>query len=373
MPLNNLGKFDPRTNHSISRENSISNIPADQMAALINNIANATIASAVYSQSLSVVEKNFQDLEKRLESLRKCASFKVKDQQLNVYVEAPEVKRNLPIFSMKDIKDTTSLSQALPATLQEPAAYTTILDLLQASFPKLMASIELPKRIPRFVFSSAIPLNHESKGNFFPRIVSQGKVVYVAWDSSGCRIAKGFKKTPCDILFENKETFCGVPLSQDNLEGIEKGAGVAAHFMTSKVTVIGMLITKLPGFLQEFLYGNEKSVYDYTVACDSDSDEDNLRSSGLRTRGSSSRSSHTTFGMLGVQGASASPYLQDLPDRPKKPSEKLYPFCIEIIPQFSSEETPVHKEDLERAVEMQFQEKIYEQFSSKKVVNVKFR
>lgn len=331
------------------------------MADLVSNIANATISSTC-SQSSSVVEKNFQDLEKRLETLSKHASFKVKGQELKLYIKAPEVKGNLPIFSVKDIinttidlSDTISLSEELPATLQKWAC-TTILHLLQVSFPELTSSLLFPKEIPKFVFSSAIPLNHESKGNFFPQMVSGGKIAYIAWDSSGSYLTKGFQGKICDILFKNTEAFCGVALSQDNLKGIEEGARVSAHFMTSKLTIIGILITEQPDFSQSFCYSS-RTVYDGRIACDGGSDEDKLHYDRLIVRDPSSRNSRTTFGMLGVQGANVSSNSLNLPDRPKKLGETFRLFCVEIVPRFSSEETPIDKEDLEKAIETQLQKK----------------
>ncbi|KAG6559212.1 hypothetical protein RHABOEDO_000582 [Candidatus Rhabdochlamydia oedothoracis] len=355
MPLNNLGKFDPRTNQSVPRENSIANFPKDQMAAFARNIANANI-SAACSQSTSVLDKQIR--------------FKVNDQELRLRIKEPvkELKKNRDLLIFwKDIEDTIDLSAPLPATLQKSEECTTILSLLKASFPKLTSLSLFPKEIPRFVVSSLIPLNQEGKGNFFPQIESEGQIAYIAWDSSGSQIAKGFKEKTCDILLKNKEAFCGVGLSQANLEGIEEGAGVSAHFMTSKVTVIGILIeSPVPTQSSSWWLSDGRVTDDRRIACDSDSDEDNLGCdvpTGVISRGPSSRNIDTTFGMLGVQGASVSSNSPNLWDRPKKPRETLHPFCLEIVPQFSSEETPVHEKDLEIAVDMQFQKKAFRDLS----------
>ena len=108
MPLHNLGRLDPRANPSISRENAIASIPEDQMAALVSNIANATIAAS--PPSLSTVEKNLQDLQKRFspkdENLGICIknNFQVPlgEQNLSLRIKAPEVSSDLPIFFMKN-------------------------------------------------------------------------------------------------------------------------------------------------------------------------------------------------------------------------------------------------------------------------------
>ncbi|VHO03895.1 hypothetical protein [Candidatus Rhabdochlamydia sp. T3358] len=373
MPLNNLNNTARHQRFpSKGSSNSINQMPADQMSALTRNIANATISEAARSQSSSVVEKNFQDLQEKLSSLSRQISFKVDNQELKLCVRAPEVSRNsggnLPIFFMEDIKDTIDLSASLPATLQGLGC-TSILDLLKANFPRLTSSSFFNKetKIPRFIFSSPIPLNHEGKGNFFPQIESEGQIAYIAWDSSGFHLAKGFKEKTCDILLENKEAFCGVALSQANLEGIEKGAGVSAHFMTSKIMVIGILVIKLPTSTQSWWLGGGRISSDgpelpSRVACDSVSGFRDLCRDDLNERGLSSRSNHTTFGMLGVQGASVSSAKQDLSDRFKNHEERLIPFCLEIVPQFSSKQNPVQKDDLVMAIETLFQEKILAQF-----------
>mgnify|MGYP005615333021 FL=1 len=129
------------------------------------------------------------------------------------------------------------------------------------------------------------------------------------------------------------------------MEEIEEGAGVSDHFITSKVTVIGILVAKPLTYIQSWWLNGGR------IACDSDSDEDSLCSDVLIARGPLSRSDPTTFGMLGIQGATVSSHLQNLPDRPKKLEETLYPFCLEIVPQFSSKQNPVKEEDLVMAVE----------------------
>lgn len=369
MPLNNLN--NPARYQRVplmDSGDSINQMPADQMSALTRNIANATISEAVRSQSPSVVEKNFQDLQERLSFLSRQVSFKIDDQELKLRVKSPEVSSDLPVFFREDIKDTIDLSTPLPATLQKRAC-TTILDLLKINFPRLTSSsfFNRETKIPKFVFSSSIPLNHENKGNFFPQVESEGRIAYIAWDSSGSHLAKGFEEETCDILLKNKEAFCGVALSQANLEGIEKGAGVAAHFMTSKITVIGILVTKPSASTQSWWFGGGGIACDgpklsNRVASDSASGFRDLCHDGLNERGSSSRSNHTTFGMLGVQGATVSSHLQNLPDRPKKPGETLHLFCLEIVPQFSSKQNPVQKDDLVMAIEALFQERILAQF-----------
>lgn len=356
MPLEKI------LNHTVrDPRSSFMNIPADEMTSLVSNIANAAIAESTHSKSSSVVKKNFQDLQKRLPFLNKQIRFKVDKQEIDLHIKAPEVNGDLPIF-MEDIKDTVGLLEPLPATLQD-SERATIWDLLRASFPKLTSSLSY-NQIPRFVFSSPVPLNHENKGSFFPQIESEGQIAFIAWDSSGSQIAKGFREKTCDILLKNKEAFCGVALSQDNLEGIEKGAGVSAHFMTSKVTVIGILLTRPSFDAQSWWLDSGR------IACDSASGFRGCNgASNLIARGPSSRSDCTHFGMLGVQGTRVSGARQDLLDRFKNDGERLNPFCLEIVPQFSSESTPVDEEKLKMAIEMQFQEKIYAQFSSKKVVN----
>ncbi|PWU16638.1 MAG: hypothetical protein C5B45_00025 [Chlamydiae bacterium] len=354
MPLNNLNH--PARHQripSMGLGNSINQIPEDQMSALTCNIANAIISETARSQSPSVVEKNFQDLQERLSSLSRQVSFKIDDQELKLRIKSPEISSDLPVLFREDIKDTIDLSTPLPATLQK-RAYTTILDLLKITFPRLTSSSFSNKeaKIPRFVFSSSIPLNHENKGNFFPQIESEGQIAYIAWDSSGSHLAKGFEEKTCAILLENKEVFCGVALSQANLEGIEKGAGVSAHFMTSKITVIGILVTKPLASTQSWWFSGGRA------ACDSTSGYRDLCCDSLNERGPSSRSIHTTFGMLGVQGVTVSSHLQNLPDRSKKPEETLHPFCLEIVPQFSSKQNPVEKDDLAMAMEALFQGKI---------------
>lgn len=267
---------------------------------------------------------------------------------------------------MKDIKDTIDLSEPLPGELQKSEKCMTILDLLRESFPQLTSFSFFNKdtKIPRFAASSPIPLNYENKGNFFPQIELEGQVAYIAWDSSGSQIAKGFKEKTCDILLKNKKAFCGVALSQANLKGIEEGAGVSAHFITTKVTVVGILITKPPTYTQSWWLGDGR------VACDGSGLSSRIVSdsciaecsSHLISRGLS-KGEMTNFGMLGVQGVSVSHAKQDLPDRFKNRGEKLIPFCLEIIPQFSSEENPVREDDLVMAIDMQFQRKAFTDLS----------
>lgn len=68
MPLeNNLNNPVPRHQRSssvmnipINSYNSINQMPADEMAALTRNIANATISGTARSQSSSVVKKTFR-------------------------------------------------------------------------------------------------------------------------------------------------------------------------------------------------------------------------------------------------------------------------------------------------------------------------
>ncbi len=366
MPLDNLSKSGTPPSCSTGKgEVSIANIPKDQLEAFALNMVNAIAAKTARSQSPSEVEKNLQDLQRRLSSLSNQIRFEVNGQELNLCIKALEVSSDLPIFFREDIKDTIDLSTPLPATLQELKSCATILELLKISFPKLTSSFFFNKKteISRFVVSSPIPLNQEGKGvSFFPQIEAEGQIAYVAWDSSGSKIAKGFKEKKCDILLKDKETFCGVALSQDNLEGIEKGAGVSDHFMTSKVTVIGILVTNSSESKQSWWFGGGR------VACDSP-ELSNRDASGFRDlccddlneRGCASKSDLTTFGMLGAQGGTVSSNLQNLPDRPKKPGETLHPFCLEIVPQFSSKQNPVKEDALLMAVEALLQEKIFAQ------------
>lgn len=325
---------------SIAQAHSITSVPKDQMEALVNNIANATIAS----QSLSTVTRNLQDLQTRFSDMPKYIRFMLGDQELSISIQMSGGNSKLPIFG-KNINDFIDLSFTLPPTLQKQGI-TTILDLLKKEFPKLVSSsfFNQETKIPRFVFSSPIPINDEGKGNFFPQIQlaegSKGQISYVAWDSSGSRIARGVKEKVCDVLLENGESFCGVALSQANLEGVEKGAGVSAHFMTSKVTIIGILIAKLS--TEEWLWsGLDSDGVESRLCCDGPSDL-------------------TTFGMLGVKGAYVGAQ-EDLLDREKRYGEKLIPFCLEIVPQFSSESSPVQEDDLIMAIEMQFQKMALEQ------------
>ena len=355
MPSNNLCKSGAHQASYSTKQEEILSIPNEQQMLadrLADNIFNA-IYNATRSQSPSVVRKNFKYLQERLSSsLGKQISFKLYDQnqvnyqELKLRIKAPEVSSDVPIFLREDIKDTIGLSEPLLATLQKSEECTTILNLLQVNFPKLTSSFfNKETKIPRFIVSSPIPLNQEGKGNFFPQIESEGQVAYIAWDSSGSQIAKGFKEKTCDILLKNKEAFCGVGLSQADLEEIEEGAGVSDHFITSKVTVIGILVAKPLTYIQSWWLNGG------IIACDSDSDEDSRCSDVLIARGPLSRSDPTTFGMLGIQGATVSSHLQNLPDRPKKLEETLYPFCLEIVPQFSSKQNPVKEEDLVMAVE----------------------
>ncbi|HEV3270030.1 MAG TPA: hypothetical protein VGZ69_05215 [Candidatus Rhabdochlamydia sp.] len=362
--LNNPARHQriPSVDINVPVYSSINQMPAEEIQAFSSNIVNAIVA---HSQSKSVVKKNFQDLQ-RLSSLDKQIRFKVSDQELKLRVKAPEVSADLPVFFRKDIKDTIDLSAPLPATLQKPGECTTILDLLKASFPQLTSSPFFNKetKIPRFVFSSPIPLNHENKGNFFPQIASEGQIAYIAWDASASQIAKGFKEETCDILLKNEEAFCGVALSQANLKGIEKGAGVSAHFMTSRVTVIGILVTKPPARTQSYWLDGGRVGYDgprLSRGVVSDSSFAEYPEGRLISRGSS-KGEMTSFGMLGVQGATVSNVKGNLSDRGKREGEKLIPFCLEIVPQFSSEENPVREDDLVMAIEALIQEKIFAQF-----------
>ncbi|MDR2539123.1 MAG: hypothetical protein LBC45_00620 [Chlamydiales bacterium] len=361
MPLGNVDKLNLRANQSTPRENSISSVPEDQRKALVCNLTNATVYTPPLQSSL-VVERNLQGLQERLiPSLSREISFKLYDsdqvnyQEIDLRIKAPEVSSDLPIFFREDITDTMSLSEPLPFILQESKGCTAILDLLKTNFPELTSSpfFNRETKIPRFVVSSPIPLNQEDKGNFFPQIKSEGgKIAYIAWDSSGSQVAKGFREKICDILLDDQEAFCGVALSQDHLKEIEERAGASAYFMTSKVTIIGILIEP-----SEFMQSSW-----FRMACEGSSDDDDLRCDEVIARGSFSGKNRTPFGMLGVQGTGVYSHLRNLPDRQKKQGETLYPFCLEIVPQFSSEEAPVYKENLEMAIEMQFQKKIYEQF-----------
>lgn len=349
------GSLPPSYSESVRQGCSIANLSKDQMAALVSNIANATNAQKNLNQEESIVQKNLQGIKKEFSSLPNGIRFMLESKELHVKVLTPEGNIKLPILERR-VKDIVELSSLLPSTLQEQGS-STILDLLKKEFPKLTSSSFFNKetKIPRFVFSVPIPVNYENKGNFFPQIEAEAEaeaeIAYIAWDSSGSRIARGFAKKTCDVLFENGETFSGVALSEANLEGIENGAGVSDHFMTSKVTIIGILIVK-------------SSKYDWQqnrVEGDSfdDASFDSRRANfHLACDGPSG---HTPFGMLGCQGASVSEVQEELPDREKRAGEKLIPFCLEIIPQFSSKENPVLKDDLVIAIEMQFQKMAFEQ------------
>ena len=360
-PTSRYQKSSSVMNIPIDSCNSINQMPTDEIKALTHN---ATISRAALSQSSSVVKKNFQDLQ-RLSSLNKQIRFKVEDQELGLCIKAPEVNRDLPILFMKNIKDTIDLSEPLPGKLQKAEKCTTILDLLRASFPQLTSFSFFNKdtKIPRFVTSSPIPLNYENKGNFFPQIESEGQIAYIAWDSSSSQIAKGFKEKTCDILLKNKEAFCGVALSQANVKRIEE-VGESAYFMTTKVTVVGVLITKLPAYTQSWWLGDGR------IACDGPGLSSRIASDSYIAECSDhvisrslSKGEMINFGMLGVQGISVSNAKQELPDRFKNRGEKLIPFCLEIIPQFSSEENPVQKDDLVMAIDMQFQKKAFTDLS----------
>lgn len=198
-------------------------------------------------------------------------------------------------------------------------------------------------KIPRVVFSAPVPVNHENKGHFFPQIETKGEIAYIAWDSSGSRVAKGFVDKKCNVLFENGETFSGVALSEANLEAIEKGAGVSDHFMTAKVTIIGILVVKSSkhDWSQKKVESDSFDDFDSQLVCDGPS--------------------HTPFGMLGCEGDRVSDVQKDLSDREKRAGEQLIPFCLEIAPQFSSEGFPVKEDDLLMAIEMQFQKMAFEQ------------
>lgn len=359
MPIINI---DPPTyEESVARsstQDSIANLPKDQMAALVSNIANAVMADVTKPLKTStIVEKNLQDIQAQFSSMSKRLICKLDDQELILRVKAPEVNSDLPIMENIDekgnfVKSSINLLSLLPTTLQKPGSIVTILDLLKEEFPRLALS-NLITEIPKRTFTVPIPVNQEGKGNFFPQIEVDGQIAYVAWDSSGSRIARGFTEKTCDVLLENNEAFCGAVLSQNNLEAIEEGAGVAAHFLTSKVTVIGILVTKPSS--QDWV---NRLVCDGPSSLEIDSFDDREFSSfnSVCPKGL------TTFGVLGVQGASVLSDQNDLPDRLKREGEKLIPFCFEIIPQFSSKERPVNRDDLEMAMDMQFQNEIFSKY-----------
>ena len=336
-------------------QGSIANVSEDQMAALASNLANAmkNVGKNIPLKA-STVEKNFQDLQKRFSLMSKHLIYRLEDQEIGLRIKAPEVDDYLPIKGSV-YKSTMELTSPLPFTLQKPGI-TTVLDLLKKEFPKVTSSLH-NKEIPKYVFSSPVPINREGKGNFFPQIEVKGQIAYVAWDSSGSRIAQGLQEQTCDILLEKNEAFCGTVLSQENLRGIEKGAGVAAHFLASKVTVIGIHIIKSLEleWLRGFIEGPPSSVR--RIACEHDSEE------GVLYRRSSSSKSLTTFGMLGVKGTSVLPRQRSLWDR-SAVWEKLIPFCLEIVPQFSSEDNPVEEDDLEMAIETQLQKQEWTKYKN---------
>jgi hypothetical protein len=317
---------------------SITNLPKDQMTAFVNNITNATQKNL--HQEESILQKNLKYIKEKL-PLPKGIRFILEDKELHIKVLASEGNIRLPILEGK-AQDIMELSFPLPSTLQKQG-FSTILDLLKKEFPKLTASsfFNEETKIPKFVFSSAIPVNEENKGNFFPQIEAEGEIAYVAWDSSGSRIARGFVEETCSVLFENAETFSGVALSTENFEGIEKGAGVSDHFMASKITIIAILVVKSSRFDWQQNRIETDSFDDSSLVCDGPS--------------------HTPFGMLGCQGVNVSSNQKDLSDRKKRAGEKLIPLCLEIVPQFSSERFPVKEDDLLMAIEMQFQKMAFEQ------------
>lgn len=333
--VNGTNNLPPSYTESVKSGCSITNLPKDQMAALVSNMTNAIHAPKNLNQEESIIQKNLQDIKKRFSFMPNGIRFMLENnEELQVSVLTPEGNSKLPILEKK-ITDFVDLSSPLPSTLQKERV-STILDLLAKEFPKLTSSPFFNKetKIPRFVFSAPIPINNEGKGNFFPQIQAEGEVAYIAWDSSGSRVARGFTKKTCDVLFENRETFSGVALSKENLEGIEKGAGESAHFMNSKITIIGILIVK-------------SSKYDWS--------QNRVERDSINALLCCDGPSHTSFGMLGCQGASVSSVQEDVSDREKRAGEKLLSFCLEIVPQFSSKNSPVEKDDLVMAIDIQFQ------------------
>ena len=305
----------------------------------------------------SIVEANFQDLQARFRLTKTPCTIILKDQRLDLCIKAPEVNSHLPIVQ-SSYTDTICLSTPLPNTLQKNLGITTILDLLEQTFPNLISSNNLElENVRKVVVAAAIPLNAEGKGNFFPQVKihgQSGEIAYVAWDSSGLDIAQGFTRGKCDILLEGNKAFCGAVLSQGTLLEVEKTVGASANFMASKVTVMGILIPQArqsafnTDFEREFLFSGDlvRSV----------------ATGRLIERGPSrSSSDDTTFGMLGVQGTRVPVTKGLLLDRSLHSWEEPILFCLEILPQFSSEETPVTEDDLKMAIDMQFQRMAFEQ------------
>lgn len=296
----------------------------------------------------STVEKNLQDLKARLSDMKDQITLRLNNSiQLKVSVQLPGDSVNrLPICEGSK-GDVIKVSSLLPATLQKSLGVSTILDLLKQEYPELTSDMGLYEttEIPKFVFSTSVPLNDESKGNFFPELEARGKIAYLAWDSSGSCIGKGFKEqsteTKCKVLPKKGETFSGLALSQANLEGIEKATGVSAHFLASKVTIIGILIAdsiKKEDNRRFASRGGEES-----FVC--------MEKSRLCLSSTASKSrDHTSFGMLGVQGAKVSDDAKNLSDRQCEGQKTL--FCLEIVPQFSSKKCPVDEDMLKMATEV---------------------
>lgn len=296
----------------------------------------------------STVEKNLQDLKERLSDMKDQITLRLNNSiPLKVSVQLPgEHVNRLPICEGSE-GDVIKVSSLLPATLQKSLGVSTILDLLKQEYSELTSDMGLYEttEIPKFVFSTSVPLNDEGKGNFFPELEARGKIAYLAWDSSGSCIGKGFKEqsteTKCKVLPKKGETFSGLALSQANLEGIEKATGVSAHFLASKVTIIGILIAdsiKKEDNRRFASRGGEESFASMERPRDC-----------LSSRASKSRD-HTSFGMLGVQGAKVSDDGKNLSDRKCGGQKTL--FCLEIVPQFSSKECPVDEDMLTMATEV---------------------
>lgn len=365
--------FQPCCMTSPNPFSPISGISSDQMEALASNILNAT--SSMSMSKLSLVEENFAYLcnafpesKKNVNPIKKNFQLSLEYGTLDFCIKAAEIQgkdNRLPIMESTH-KDNIGLFSTLPDRLQQSLKVTTILSLLKQKFPKLTQSI-CEKEIPRHVFAVPVPLNQEKRGNFFPEIeVDDGLIAYIAWDTSGRKLAHGLKKKKCAILlkdmFENNTAFCGEMLSQENFEGIEKGTGLSAYFMTAKVTVIGIFIPEVmnkasgikswadelacDGF--DLIERGGHSFKQRELACDNPSQS--LRERG---GGSSLSSTDTTFGMLGVHGAKVVTNQEiNVPDRCLEAGEKPSLFCLEFVPKFHSNTNPVTKDDLEMAIDM---------------------
>jgi hypothetical protein len=343
---------------------TVANLSLDQMTVLASYLSNAVTIS---DSEQSVVEQNFKDLQDRFscsKGYRTESSFTLSSAypDLCLHVRSADIEENNNYLPIKESRclGTIDLSSPIPPTLQKAYRVRSISDLIKQQFPQLAGSIQ-GQKISKFVFSVPIPLDRENKGSFFPEIVvPSGYIAYLAWDSSGLQLSQGFKEGFCEILLEDSKAFCGTALSQQNLQGIEKGAGVSGYFMSTKVTVMGIFIPKSSEVNSSRI---ESSFYDREVLIDGAFAAEPSQGP-LRSRGASG-SSYTPFGMLGIQGARVDSSRMDVSDKHIRIDEKPLIFCLEIVPQFSSRENPVTDEDLEVAIEIQYQEQMLNMYQFK--------